>query len=192
MELAGVQLLLLRGRIQWGSGRLCARSWMGGWCCLQAKAWGAWREVLLAPGAALVVLGLGCWMQWSCAFLLRSESSSAFEPAIWNHSLHPSRKSWQTLPMPCHFARPPAVLSVLTHCLLDSVFFRKERNMAPFLPSLCNSEDLTRKGRTAKGHLGSSSVPEGSVISNRRIVGFFTRREPKFPTVLVYLRCTRH
>lgn len=159
---------------------------MGRQCSLQARTWSAWREGLAAAGAALVGLGLGCWMQWSCSCSLRNESSTLF---YQNHSTHPFRKSWQTLPMPCHFVR--SCLSVLTHCLLDSGFFRKERNTAPFLPSLHNSEDLTKKGRTAKSHLVCSH-PEGSVISDKHIVGFFTCREPPFPTVLLHLRCRRH
>lgn len=58
-----------------------------------------------------------------------------------------------------HFARPQAVISVLTHCLLGSVFFRKEGTAAPYLPSLCTSEDPTRKDRTPKGCLLSSPLP---------------------------------
>lgn len=73
---------------------------VGGWWSLQAKAWGAWREVLVAAGAPLVAAPSGCWLRWSCAGLLGCESSTVFKSAIWDRSSPASGKCRQILPMP--------------------------------------------------------------------------------------------
>lgn len=156
MEPAGVQLLLLRGRtcLWWGWGRLWGRSWDGravlppgkGLGCLE----GGPRCCRCCPGSA------GVGLLHAVELFLKK----AVLHSVLTSNLESLSSSFQE-----KLANPPHVVSLCqaTSCLLSPhtlppgfwFFFRKERNTAPFLPSLYNSEDLTRKGRTAKSHLMS-------------------------------------